>query len=331
MTMTIKHNKRLKDMLSYKRGHGSATEAQWIERFIQPYEPINLNDMALVIVTDDKSRTMFSCHTDSVHRKEGRQKVKYNTKEQTYYKDDDEPLGADDAAGAWLMLEMIDAGVPGTYVFHRGEECGGIGSRFLAAHYDEFLESFDRAIAFDRRGSTSVITHQGMGRCCSDTFAEALADALSAHEPCIYMPDDTGVFTDTANYTEIIPECTNIACGYANEHSGRETLHLPTIFALRDACIKLDWESLPTERNPLVMETKSWSKSSYYAYDLDVSSSTSLYGMTRSEMEDMAYTDPETFVALVRQELFDEPVDKRRSYSNDNDYGYAYDWSIRRK
>jgi hypothetical protein len=145
------------------------------------------------------------------------------------------------------------------------------------------------------------------------------------------MPDDTGVFTDTANYTQIIPECTNIACGYANEHSGRETLHLPTIFALRDACIKLDWESLPTERNPLVMETKSWSKSSYYAYDLDVSASTSLYGMTRSEMEDMAYTDPETFVALVRQELFDEPVDKRRSYGNDNDYGYAYDWSIRRK
>jgi hypothetical protein len=31
-----------------------------------------------------------------------------------------------------------------------------------------------------------------------------------------------------------------------------------------------------------------------------------LYSMSRSEMLDMAYTDPETFVAMVREELFDE-------------------------
>ena len=331
----MNNKQRLYEMLTYKRGHGSQSEAQWIERFINPYEPTNLNDMALVIITDDTSRTLFSCHTDSVHRKEGRQVVHYDKAKQCYYKTDDEPLGADDAAGAWLMLEMIDAGVPGTYVFHRAEECGGQGSRFLSAHYEEFLSGFDRAIAFDRRGSTSVITHQSMGRCCSDTFAEALADALSEHEPCMYMPDDTGIFTDTANYTEIIPECTNISCGYENEHSGRETLHLPTILNLRDACLKIDWESLPTSRDPSVVEPVRWTtgsltRSSYY-YDAPAAGP-SLLHMTRSEMEDMAYTDPETFVAMVREELFDEPMCAGTQVSAYDTYdSYSYDWSIRRK
>ena len=30
----------------------------------------------------------------------------------------------------------------------------------------------------------------------------------------LYATDPTGIFTDTANFVDIIPECTNISCGY---------------------------------------------------------------------------------------------------------------------
>ena len=319
------YDERLHEMLRYKRPHGSRSEAQWIERFIMPYDPTNVDDMAYVITVlhpDGRTpHTMFSCHTDTVHRKEGRQRIKFNRATQTYFKADGEPLGADDAAGAWLMLEMIDAGVPGCYFFHRAEECGGLGSSHIAKHYPDVLYKFKRAIAFDRRSSTSVITHQGWGRCCSDVFAQALADALNANEHNIYEPDDTGVFTDTANYTDIIPECTNLSCGYLNEHSGNETLHLPTLFNLRDSCLTIDWEALPTNRDPLVDDYKDygWDRGgSYYKQTTD--NDYSLYSMTKAEMFDMAYTDPETFVMLVRNELFGEPIESAK-YAG-SAYGY---------
>lgn len=316
------YDERLHDMLRYKRPHLSKSEADWIERFIKPYQPTLIDDAALVITVPnsdgDTPTVMFSCHTDTVHHEDGMQHICYNRTTQTYYKKDGKPLGADDAAGAWVMLEMIDAGVPGVYVFHRGEERGGLGSSHIADKHYDFLAQFDYAVAFDRKGSTSVITHQGLSRCCSDAFAQALADAFNDDGISMYTPDDTGVFTDTANYIDDIPECTNISCGYANEHTGNESLHLPTLFALRDACVRVDWQSLPVERDPSIRDNKKWSWDYYQPYnygtqDVDpMTTGLTLRSMTRTEMIDMAYTDPETFVGLVRAELFDEGMDVDR-------------------
>lgn len=325
------YNERLHDMLRYKRPHGSKSEAAWIERFIKPYQPQLIDDAALVVTVNNSDGSqphiMFSSHTDTVHMEDGMQHIAYNRTTHTYYKKDGKPLGADDAAGAWVMLEMIDAGVAGVYVFHRCEERGGIGSAHIADKHYDFLERFDYAVAFDRKGSTSVITHQGMTRCCSDAFAQALADALNDDGVSMYVPDDTGVFTDTANYTSDIPECTNLSCGYDNEHSGNETLHVPTLFALRDACLRVDWQNLPVERNPAVREVKKWTWDDYapfaYTYNKKDNDTPYLYNMTRSEMVDMAYTDPETLVDLVREELFGEQL-KQSQYQYDNSINDIY-------
>lgn len=333
--MTKYYDRRLLDMLKYKRPHGSESERDFIDNFILfnyevQYIGESDKDPAAYVIKVGESRTIFSCHVDTVHRKGGKQKIKFNPTTQTYSKADGQPLGADDTAGCWLMLEMIDAGVPGTYMFHRGEEVGGIGSSYVADNCRSFLSDYDRAIAFDRRGSTDVITHQTRGRCASDEFAQALADALNADDVSLYEPCDMGTFTDTANYTSVIPECTNISCGYMHEHTERETLHLPTLFALRDNCLRIDWKSLPVKRDPKVVDM--WDSYSYkyggysgYGGNTGYSSygtassdghlsSAMLYGMSRSEMRDMAYTDPETFVDLVRQELFGEYGDEDDDY-----------------
>jgi hypothetical protein len=124
------------------------------------------------------------------------------------------------------------------------------------------------------------------------------------------MPDDTGVFTDTANYIDIIPECTNVSCGYANEHTGNETLHLPTLFALRNQCLVIDWETLPTVRDPKVIERQTYGAFDWSSWDTAKNRPRYLTTMSKADMLDMAYADPYTFVALVREELFGESMDE---------------------
>lgn len=303
-------------ILQCKRPHGSKGLDTFVDALFASYEHEVYRNPAgaplAVVITVGSSRTLFSCHLDTVHREDGFQAVTHDETKNVLRLAEREPaqekfvqdeifptrnevktnvvkplwgkfkpsygcLGADDGAGIWLMLEMIDAKLPGVYVFHYGEEKGGIGSTGMVTHHSDFLSQFDRAVAFDRRGLTSVITHQGFGRCCSDLFADALAQSLS-QDGLDLWPDSTGIFTDTANYTDLIGECTNVSCGYDSEHSDSETLNVTFLSELRDAVIKVDWETLPTDRQPGEEEDPAYnawggygslSRSSYALDDLE--------------------------------------------------------------
>lgn len=273
---------RLLTMLTYKRPHESDSERAFINKFI---EPLANHDNVVTYETDDigniyvcthpASKSLFTAHVDTVHSKPGMQVVTHDANINLIYLDDKSALetnclGADDTAGMWLMLEMIDANVPGTYAFFRGEERGGIGSRHAAAHRPEFFEQFDRAVAFDRRGASDVITHQAGGRCCSDAFASDLANKLSDHN-VTYAPCSGGIFTDTANLTDLIPECTNLSCGYDAEHSVNESLDAEHLLHMRDALVNIDWEGLTTMRKAGEIDAAdygySYSKSWFRDYD----------------------------------------------------------------
>ena len=202
--------------------------------------------------THSGNKTLFVAHVDTVHRKTGANKIR---KTKTMWYADGAALGADDGVGCALLMHLLHAGVPGYYVFTQAEEVGGIGAKHLAREYPQLLAEFDRAIAFDRRGTDSVISHQGWGRCCSDVFAQGLADALnSGCDEFMYSPDDTGVYTDTAEFVNIIPECTNISCGYAHEHSDREQLDIEHFDQLAAAVLTIDWDALPVDRDPTFVE-----------------------------------------------------------------------------
>ncbi len=259
---------RLFAILNERRPHGTeqATASRWLSPYgYELFENSKGESMAYGIdvsgPNNTASTTLFNAHLDTVHKHPGKRKVKYDQKAGIVSSTDGTPLGADDGAGVWLLLEMIDAGVPGYYLFTVGEECGGIGAKFMATNH--ILKSFDRAIAFDRRGTSSVITHQAFGRCCSDVFAQTLADELNFVLPDGYaylMPDDTGIYTDTAEYIDVIPECTNLSTGYNFEHTAHETLDINYLAALRDACITIDWGALPTERDPSEVEMDEFSR-----------------------------------------------------------------------
>lgn len=166
-------------------------------------------------------------------------------------------LGADDKAGVAVMLYMIKNNIPGLYYFFIGEEVGCVGSG-LASRYGDFKGKYDRMISFDRRGTGSVITHQSSVRCCSDEFANQLAKELNK-SGLKYETDDNGIYTDSAEFVDVIPECTNLSVGYYREHTHTEIQNIKHLEKLAQACLLVNWENLVTKRDMTKTEYKFWS------------------------------------------------------------------------
>ena len=259
--LDVRHwfNNKLLDTLSYaltrRRGSCSRGEQEFVAG-LSRWVPVTMIDGAGNLHVDarkGRSRTMFTAHTDTVHFDPSGEPAGPTTNsvivDGKFWRADGDALGADDGAGVALLVHMIHSNVPGYYVFFRGEEVGGIGSKWLAENMPDLCMEFDRAVAFDRAGYSDVITKQAGGRCCSDKFADALAGALTT-EIDWFLPDATGVYTDTAELTHLIPECTNVSVGYFRQHGVHEALNIEFLQRLATQVCKVDWEALPVVRKP---------------------------------------------------------------------------------
>jgi hypothetical protein len=238
-------------MLTYCRPHGSVTEGMFRRRYLLDLPGITEDAHGNLHVTIGASPILWSSHTDTVHRAQGMQTLRINAHEQTIRlsrasKRTSSCLGADDTVGVFLMREMILKSIPGHYIFHYGEECGGIGSGDLARKSPHLIDRHTLfAIALDRQGTSDVVTSQYGGDTASDTFAWSLAKQL----PGSYRPAP-GVYTDTAEYADIIPECSNISVGYYHQHSPREYVDTAHVSRLLDALCAIDADALICERDP---------------------------------------------------------------------------------
>lgn len=248
VTMSPVEVNRVREMLEHRRPARGKTEADFIARYIDTVPGMYSDAYGNRILICLGSKVLISCHTDSVHRMDGKQAVKVSRggiaaldKRETV----SNCLGADDAAGIYAALRMIEAGVKATFVFHRDEESGGRGSAWLASKYPEWIESFDICLALDRRGTKDVIVNQHYGMCASEEFAAGLASQLGMEHKAA-----DGIFTDSANYVDLIPECSNLSIGYQNEHTTRETLDLNYLEAVIQRLVNVDWGKVPVARKP---------------------------------------------------------------------------------
>lgn len=252
------------EMLRYRRPAGSESEADFIKEYLLKWKPfIDEKGNMIVKVEGKGDNILWSCHTDSVHDSIGLQELFVTTKGVVMLpkavrdakwgeKGISSCLGADDCTGVWIMENMLRAGKPGLYVFHRAEEKGCIGSSYIASDRPEILEGIVAAVAFDRRGYDSVITRQAGCMSASDEFAQSMADELKRCNPALstLKPDPHGVYTDTRRYTELVGECTNLSVGYRAQHTRSEEQDLFFAENLLDGILGMDVDALTFKRKP---------------------------------------------------------------------------------
>lgn len=261
----LKNVGELLEILSWKRPFDSATEEHFARRYLDTIKGMEhdaFGNRLLRIPNPDgsASRVLWSSHIDTCHHNEGYQRL-------TIHKDEDgllfvtvmnqkegNCLGADDGTGVWIMRQLALAGKPGLYIFHRGEERGCLGSKWIVQNTPEQLKDIDCAIAFDRRDFDNIITHQGGERGCSERFAGFLSKHLRT-----FKADPSGMYTDTKQYFRHISECTNLSVGYQNQHGPLERQYLTFPVNLKDAILAMPIQDAPIVRDPTAVPERRYS------------------------------------------------------------------------
>lgn len=274
-------------MLSYKRPSKGRHTQKFANRFLKPVfgDPDPDGNYML-----GSGPIVFASHYDTVHDTSGRQTVRND--QGILSAPHSNCLGADCTTGVWLMLKMIEAGVPGRYIVHADEEVGCKGSSALVANKPDWLATTDAVISFDRYGTESIITHQMGRRTASDAFADSLADILALP----LFPDPDGSYTDSNEYADDVPECTNISVGYYDQHTKKETQDLEFAEKLLAALIRADWSQLVIDRDPAEVEYSDWGwtpnsrrtgiASLVYYYPDDVAAYLKECGFTEDDIRD---------------------------------------------
>ena len=125
-------------------------------------------------------------------------------------------LGADDRAGVFAILKIIQSGLRPTVIFTTNEEVGGLGAAQLVKDFPECpISNLKYLIQLDRRGTNDCVFY--------DCYNE---DFITYVESFGFI-EAFGTFSDIA---ELCPAWNvvgvNLSIGYENEHTRYETLHL---------------------------------------------------------------------------------------------------------
>ena len=143
-----------------------------------------------------------------------------NTPNEIYYDQEQkvmwspQGLGADDRAGVYAILEILEAGYRPSVVFTTNEEIGGLGALKLIEDYPECpFSNLKAIIELDRQGEKDCVFYD----CDNVDF-----------ENYIHSFGFTPAFGTFSDISFIAPQwgaaAVNLSVGYVNEHSERERL-----------------------------------------------------------------------------------------------------------
>lgn len=195
------------------------------------------------------TETLFACHLDNFCRREER--VNHIIENNIIRTDETTILGAN-KAGVCVLLYLINNNVPGHYCLFVGEEPittdGCYGSYMFGKSFKSIFK-YKRAIAFDGKENSSLVTRQMAQSCCSNKFVNELIKRFSKNS-IILNADPKSYYSDTSSFLESISECTNISVGIWNENSNKEYVDIDFVEKIAIASSKIDWESLPNIRIP---------------------------------------------------------------------------------
>lgn len=129
-----------------------------------------------------------------------------------------EGLGADDRAGIFAILKILQDGLRPSVILTTDEEQGGLGASVLASEKCP-IPGLKYMIELDRRGTNDCVFY--------DCYCPEFVDYVESFGFC----EKWGSFSDISF---LMPEwqlCgVNLSVGYEDEHSYAETLHIGPLF-----------------------------------------------------------------------------------------------------
>ena len=189
-----------------------------MKNFLEKYYP-----KENVLMTEDyilckgDSPIMVVAHMDTVF-KSPPQKIYYDQRQRIMWSPDG--LGADDRAGVFAIIKIIQRGHRPHVCFTTNEEVGGLGALALTREVAACPFDIKYVIELDREGTNDCVFYS----CYNEEFEEFI--------------ETYGFVTDWGTFTDICDICptwhvagVNLSVGYKNEHSTNETLNTNALYS----------------------------------------------------------------------------------------------------
>jgi hypothetical protein len=198
----------------------SLDESELYNHIFQEIKPnFYLYDMYLYLHKDDNLPCLVA-HIDTVHK----QKPKLDDivlENDILFNRGGYGLGADDRAGVYALLELKD--LPYNLLFTNYEETGRKGVKRAIQDRKDVLSKNTCFIEIDRKGTGHYVDYIGA--------EQEFLDIFNKRE----LQKDDGTYSDITDLSsELFIASVNLACGYYDQHTPRESLNLKELQVVID-------------------------------------------------------------------------------------------------
>jgi hypothetical protein len=139
-----------------------------------------------------------------------------------------EGLGADDRAGVYLIMKIVQSGLKPSIILTTDEEKGCLGAYAFTKYFPKPPCTTNYLIQLDRRGSYDCVFYD----CDNEDFVKYVENFGFVNE--------WGTFSDIS---EICPEWkiagVNLSVGYIDEHTKQERLFVNSMFSTYEKIVKM--------------------------------------------------------------------------------------------
>ena len=248
-------NELLETILKYNR----ANPETFIKEVLFPYlDSYNIEyevdeEYNVFFSTNDAAENLYIAHTDTCDRLDSPKfkELEVSPKGFVKLKDENGPhscLGADDGAGVYMLMKLIESGIEGKYLFTTGEESGLIGMKHWLNQECNLaeLKSIQNCYEFDRRGESEIIIEQSGTRMADLEEALVLSERISDFGLNMRLSTG-GIYTDNYLLAGLVPNVYNLSVGYFGEHTRQEVLYFGHVEQLLYAMISIGQDAIYPE------------------------------------------------------------------------------------
>lgn len=222
-TLTKNELKILTKIFNFTQGQVKHFMAQYLRtKYSKVY-----NKKEFVVAKGDIPIALVA-HLDTVHADKSSKEIYYDSTKGVLWSPDG--LGADDRAGIFSIIQILEKGYRPTVILTTDEEIGALGAVALIEAFPKPITKLKYIIELDRRGSYDCVFYD----CENPEFSEYV--------------ETFGFLTEWGSFSDISEICpawgiagVNLSIGYQNEHTKYELLRVSWMKStIKKVCKMLD-------------------------------------------------------------------------------------------